>query len=90
MNGQQADKATHSDYVAIVKDPTRLLPAPYLDDYGRVCAGFSWQRAQAMLSGLPGGGLNIAHEAVDRHAAGTRAEQVALRWLAACRTQDDG
>jgi acetyl-CoA synthetase len=30
---------------------------------------------------LPGGGLNIAHEAVDRHAAGARGERVALRWL---------
>ena len=34
------------------------------------------------LDGLPGGrGLNIAHEAVDRHAAGPRADHVALRWL---------
>ena len=37
---------------------------------------------RAELDGLPGGrGLNIAHEAVDRHAAGPRAERVALRWL---------
>ena len=33
------------------------------------------------LSGLPGGGINIAHEAVDRHAAGARAGHLALRWL---------
>ena len=36
---------------------------------------------RAQLDGLPGGGLNIAHEAVDRHAAGPRADRVALRWL---------
>ena len=34
------------------------------------------------LDGLPGGkGLNIAHEAVDRHASGARADQLALRCL---------
>jgi acetyl-CoA synthetase len=38
-----------------------------------------WSRAQ--LDGLPGGGLNIAHEAVDRHATGGRADHVALRVL---------
>jgi acetyl-CoA synthetase len=46
----------------------------------RACA---WSRArEALLSGLPGGaGLNIAHEAVDRHAYGDRAGATALRWL---------
>jgi acetyl-CoA synthetase len=29
---------------------------------------------------LPGGGLNIAHEAVERHAHGPRADHVAIRW----------
>jgi acetyl-CoA synthetase len=42
----------------------------------------SWARARAELDGLPGGaGLNIAHEAVDRHATGAQAGRVALRWL---------
>lgn len=41
-----------------------------------------WDEARAQLDGLPEGrGLNIAHEAVDRHASGTRADQVAIRWL---------
>jgi acetyl-CoA synthetase len=35
-----------------------------------------------MLQGLPHGwGLNIAHEAVDRHAAGPLAGHLALRWI---------
>jgi acetyl-CoA synthetase len=42
-----------------------------------------WDEARRALDGLPGGGLNIAHEAVDRHAAGPRAERIALRWLGA-------
>jgi hypothetical protein len=37
-----------------------------------------WEEARRALSGLPGGGLNIAHEAVDRHAAGERAGKVAV------------
>jgi acetyl-CoA synthetase len=56
---------------------------PNLADYDATCAGFSWEAARRELAGLPGGGLNIAHEAVDRHAAGPRARHVALRWLGA-------
>ncbi len=56
--------------------------APNLDDYDRVRAAFTWDAARALLDGLPGGrGLNIAWEAVDRHAAGPRRDHVALRWL---------
>jgi acetyl-CoA synthetase len=56
--------------------------APNLDDYARVRAAFTWAAARAELEGLPGGrGLNIAHDAVDRHAAGPRRDRVALRWL---------
>ena len=41
-----------------------------------------WHEARGALAGLPGGrGLNIAHEAVDRH-LGTAAEaRTAIRWL---------
>jgi len=43
---------------------------------------FSWAAARAALDGLPEGrGLNIAHEAVDRHAQGPRADRVAFRFL---------
>lgn len=56
--------------------------APNLADYASACLAFSWKAARAELAGLPAGaGLNIAHEAVDRHAAGPRANHLALRWL---------
>ncbi|WP_043907159.1 acetate--CoA ligase [Kitasatospora griseola] len=46
-----------------------------------------WRRAREHLDGLPGGrGLNIAHEAVDRHVAAGRGARVALRCVAADRT----
>jgi acetyl-CoA synthetase len=56
--------------------------APNLADYGSACATFTWDAARRELEGLPGGrGMNIAHEAVDRHASGPPARRLALRWL---------
>jgi acetyl-CoA synthetase len=54
---------------------------PNLVDYEHARGSFSWRAARAELAGLPGGGLNIAHEAVDRHATGARADKEAIRWL---------
>ncbi|MCC5862576.1 MAG: acetate--CoA ligase [Gammaproteobacteria bacterium] len=66
----------------IRKDRGACPVPPNLGDYAETCRSFSWQTARTWLDGLPGGGgLNMAHEAVDRHAAGPRAEHVALRWL---------
>ncbi len=65
----------------IRKQPAGLPIRPNLIDYQAERAGFSWAAARRSLDGLPGGrGLNIAHEAVDRHAAGPRSSRVALRW----------
>jgi acetyl-CoA synthetase len=55
---------------------------PNVVDYDELRATFSWDTARHQLDGLPGGrGLNIGHEAVDRHAAGPARERVAMRWL---------
>jgi len=56
---------------------------PNLVDYDAACASFAWDRARRALDGLPGGGLNIAHEAVDRHADGPRRNVEALRFVGA-------
>ncbi|TDQ84444.1 acetyl-CoA synthetase [Dongia mobilis] len=71
----------------------RKLPAagerqPGLPEYETSRRGFRWEQARRELSFLPGGALNIAHEAVVRHARGGRGGQLALRWLGkdgACR-----
>ncbi len=52
-----------------------------LQDYEGCARQFSWAQARALLDGLPGGGLNIAHEAVDRHVLAGRGHRLALRWL---------
>jgi acetyl-CoA synthetase len=55
---------------------------PNLVDYGLTCSRFRWDNAWKLLDGLPGGrGYNIAHEAVDRHVRGERADKTAIRWL---------
>jgi acetyl-CoA synthetase len=55
---------------------------PHLVDYERARAEFSWPEAAAALAGLPGGrGVNIAHEAVDRHLATPVGDRVALRFV---------
>jgi acetyl-CoA synthetase len=67
--------------MSTVLNPPGAL-APNLADYARARDEFSWSDAREALDGLPGGrGLNIAHEAVDRHAAGPRRDHVALRFL---------
>ncbi|MEU5893739.1 acetate--CoA ligase [Streptomyces sp. NPDC047461] len=69
----------------IHKDTPQPVP-PNLDDYAKACEEFSWSGARTRLHGLPRGqGLNIAHEAVDRHAASDHGTAVALR----CVGRDD-
>jgi len=55
---------------------------PNMPDYEHERGHFQWDEARHALDGLPGGrGLNIAYEAVDRHALEPYADRVAIRWL---------
>ncbi len=66
----------------IVKSCENWKISPNLVDYEQVYSAFAWNAVRDELDGLPGGkGLNIAHEAVDRHAVGSRRDHLALRWL---------
>ncbi|MFE9021018.1 hypothetical protein ACFYNL_20980 [Streptomyces sp. NPDC007808] len=55
---------------------------PNLADYDRARSAFTWAQARAALAGQPGGGLNMAYEAVDRHAGPDGGNKVALRCVA--------
>jgi acetyl-CoA synthetase len=69
-------------YEPIRKRSEEWRTPPNLRDYDEVVASFSWEQARGMLSGLPGNrGLNIAYEAVDRHADGALADKTAIRWI---------
>jgi acetyl-CoA synthetase len=77
-------------YPTIVKVQRELRLCPNLADYDCTCHHFTWDSARLMLEGLPHGrGLNIAHEAVDRHASGPLAGHLALRWIGKDRTVRD-
>ncbi len=65
-----------------IRKPPVLEVSPNLRDYETERHNFSWDQIRAELSGLPhDGGLNIAYEAVDRHAHGERGDHLALRWI---------
>ncbi|TFD79345.1 acetate--CoA ligase [Cryobacterium psychrophilum] len=68
----------------IRKHPLALQVQPNLLDYDATCAAFSWDAARSELSGPPDGrGVNIAYEAVDRHANGAGGAKEALRFVRA-------
>ena len=64
-----------------ISKPVDVRRGANLAGYEQACGDFSWDAVRAGLAGLPSGGLNIAHEAVDRHALGSRADKTALRWV---------
>ncbi|HRD50650.1 MAG: acetate--CoA ligase [Candidatus Competibacter sp.] len=55
-------------------------PSPNVAAAATAPADSFWAVARSELEGLPGGGLNIACEAVDRHVQAGRGATVALRW----------
>ncbi len=68
------------EWERIRKRPEDYVGANLLD-YEAYARAFSWTRTRALLDGLPGGGLNIAHEALDRHVLAGRGDKLALRWI---------
>jgi acetyl-CoA synthetase len=81
--GTSANSTVSARWAAIAKTPADWVVTPNLTDYSRTIGEFSWSAARQALDGLPDGrGLNIAHEAIDRHAAGSAGARVALRWIA--------
>jgi len=72
----------------ISKLPEDLRVTPNLADYAEQRFAFSWKAAQAELAGLPGGGLNMAYEAVERHAKNGFRDRVAFRFLGTERARE--
>ena len=57
------------DWTPITKSLHEWRVPPHLQDYKTTYMAFSWDAIRRELDGLPeGAGLNMAHEAVDRHA----------------------
>jgi acetyl-CoA synthetase len=68
------------EWERIRKHPEGYVGANLLH-YDEYAKAFSWLQARELVDGLPGGGLNIAHEAIDRHVKGGRGDKLALRWI---------
>lgn len=61
-----------------------------LKDYKTLNSAFSWEDEKKLLNGLPGNkGLNIAYEAIQRHAEGKLKDTIALRWIQKDKTIKD-
>ena len=60
-------------------DQTRRSANLPVDTAARAALG--WDTAASWLDGMPGGGLNIAYEAIDRHVAHGHGAREAIRWL---------
>jgi acetyl-CoA synthetase len=52
-----------------------------LPDYDAGTQELGWDKFRSWLDYLPGGALNIAYEAVDRHVAHGQGDKEALRWI---------
>ena len=69
------------DYPVITKPKLEDIKVrPNIGEYHDSLSGFSWQEFRSRLDGLPGGGLNLAYEAIDRHANGDKRDKVAMYW----------
>ena len=65
----------------IKKNLNNFSVKPNLISYEQEYKDFNWEDINKEFDGLPSGGLNIAHEAIDRHANGALAQKTALLWL---------
>ena len=63
-----------------ISKPDSFPVTPNLADYDSARGGFDWASIEAELDWLPNGGLNLAHEAIDRHCAHGNADKLAMIW----------
>ncbi|HVX63054.1 MAG TPA: acetate--CoA ligase [Pirellulales bacterium] len=74
----------------IVKSERDWKASPNLRDYDQARADFDWGSVRRpFYDSADGQSLNIAYEAVDRHAAGPLRDKIAIRWLGMAGTIDD-
>jgi acetyl-CoA synthetase len=68
-------------FETISKPAATALPVrPNISDYEAQRASFRWEDVAKELDGLPGGGINIAYEAIDRHVAKGQGAKAAILW----------
>jgi acetyl-CoA synthetase len=74
-----AEKSTELLHEGLVhKDPSKLRLKPNLQGYDKLVKTFKWKDADKMVDWFPGGKINAAYNAIDRHVKGPRKNKVAL------------
>ena len=65
----------------ITKRPRDLRLTPNIQDYAALRRTFKLEAIEKELEWLPDGGLNIAHECVDRHCKTDKKDKLAMIWV---------
>ena len=65
---------------ATISKPATPRDDPNLRDYDAARASFTWDDVEREIDWLPGGGLNLAYEAIDRHVARGNGAKAAMLW----------
>ena len=63
-----------------VTKPSSFPVSPNLGDWAAARSSTGWPEIEKELDWLPGGGLNLAHEAIDRHCLHGNADKLAMIW----------
>ena len=63
-----------------ITKPSTPRDDPNLADYDATRASFDWDEVEKEIDFLPGGGLNLAYEAIDRHVAHGNGAKPAMLW----------
>ena len=63
-----------------IHKPSSFPVAPNLAQWEEARDGFDWSQIESELDWLPNGGLNLAHEAIDRHCLQGNADKPAMLW----------
>lgn len=68
-------------YQSIAKPKVEdMTVRPNITDYDQARKELEWEAVEDQLDGLPGGGLNMTYEAIDRHCLTPRKDKVAMYW----------
>ena len=65
----------------VIEKAPGVRAAANMPDYLAERASFNWQAARGQLKGLPGGGLNMAYEALDRQVLAGLGAKLAVRFV---------
>ena len=69
------------EHEIIKKRPRDLVAKPNLQEYDALRQSFTWDQMEREMAWLPGGGLNVAYECIDRHCEGPGKDKEAMIWV---------